>query len=489
MTSVRDTFERNVEGLNDFFLQHKNEIETALQELIKTESYEEALEFIEQKIGNVILEFEKRKKNVSEILETKLKLTFDVQNKGIITEWENAITSVISQIEQLGTKLRENLDKKTTEVIRIPAIEKFFIDSANRKAFARLTFDFIAKRLKVPVNKVQEVAENLIFDGKLNATMDVVSGTVIFPDVVEKLEAAMPVSTEAPPSIPPAPRPAPVSKLYPAKKGLQPIGTEVPLPDSPQPLDLSLEPLDMAEGMLEIPPDELEIPPEINFTETIDLSTATGTPQSVSEAPPTAKPETLISEPIISEEEKEARGIISFFKSSVDDLSEEDKAEAKRKREEKRKKLEEVKRKKKEKEKKKGREEKVEIKKPPTTVTPFSPFRSAGDISAPTSSTSDTTTSGFRPAGDITGPSESKAEELIKKPPSPEEPISTEIPPEKRVTCAVCEKDVSKEDPTVIPCPHACGAFAHKKEFLDKGYCPACNEEIKDVDVEFSSML
>jgi hypothetical protein len=39
------------------------------------------------------------------------------------------------------------------------------IEAAKKKAFTRLTFDFISNRLKVPKNKIEEVAENLIFDG------------------------------------------------------------------------------------------------------------------------------------------------------------------------------------------------------------------------------------------------------------------------------------------------------------------------------------
>ena len=123
-------------------------------------------------------------------------------------------------------------------------------------------------------------------------------------------------------------------------------------------------------------------------------------------------------------------------------LSEEDRAEARRKRAEKKRKLEEAKRKKIEEEAKDAKP--VEI--------PSSPATELASLVKP------------------------KVE-------------AVQIPSDKAVTCVICEMQVSKDDPTVVPCPHACGAYAHKKELLDKGFCPACNEEVKEVDIEFSTLL
>ena len=453
MSSVRDTFERNVEGLNDLFLQYKMEIENAISNMLNTGSYEDALKYIDQKIFNVILEFGKRKSSVSQILQTKLKLSFDDKNQGVIAEWDDAISNVISKIEMLGSTLKEDVSKTVTETIRIPAIGQFLIDAANRKAFTRLTFDFIAKKLDVPVNKVEEVAENLIFEGKLPARMDLVSRTLIFADVIEKMEAPVsgPTSpTQPAPSILPAPKPPSLSKVPSPEEGPQPIELDTPI-DGPQPIDLSLEPPepDITESMLETPPDSIEFPPDVDFSETIDLSSPTA-PDSPPVQTPSQVEESQIATPGMSDEEKEARTIISFFKSSVSELSEEDRAEARRIREEKRKKLMAKKKKKEEEEKKKKSE----------APTPL-------DLKG-------------EPAGDVSA-ARADLQSLIA--PKPEVKAAT------GVTCIICNNPILKGDPTVIPCPHACGAHAHKKELLDKGYCPNCNEEVTESDIEFSSLL
>ena len=180
MSGVRATCERNIEGLKDLLAKHQNEIRNAIQELLEEKNYEEALRIIEDKIDGAILDFEKRKKDVKEILQTKLQLSFDDKNKDVIQDWENAVTDVKSKIEMFGNGLKGEINDKLTEQVRIPAIEKFLLDCGKHKAFTRITFDFVANRLKVPVKKVSQIAEKLVFDGKLPAKLDIVTGTLIF---------------------------------------------------------------------------------------------------------------------------------------------------------------------------------------------------------------------------------------------------------------------------------------------------------------------
>ncbi|MHA1132583.1 MAG: hypothetical protein ACTSQQ_17490, partial [Candidatus Helarchaeota archaeon] len=156
--------------------------------------------------------------------------------------------------------------------------------------------------------------------------------------------------------IPPAPKPPPISPLPSAEKEWkeelpQPIALDTSVPESPQLIDPSLEPPEVSEEILETPPDTLEIPPDIDIsaTETIDLSARTVTtppaPSSKEEIDEQISP-SAVTGPLVSEEEQEARSIISFFKESVEELSEEEKAEARRKREAKRKKMLDAKKKK-----------------------------------------------------------------------------------------------------------------------------------------------
>lgn len=187
MPDVRETYERNIEGLTDLYVKYENDIKKTLKELMDAEKYKEASALLNEKLNTAILEFEKRNKSVKDILLTKLQLSFNVKEQGIVAEWEKAIINAKSKIEMLGNSLKELINKKITAQIGLPAIEKFLLDAAQRKAFTRITYDFVAKRLNVPANKVGEIAENLIFDGKLSAKIDVVSGTIIFSDEMQSI--------------------------------------------------------------------------------------------------------------------------------------------------------------------------------------------------------------------------------------------------------------------------------------------------------------
>ena len=237
MSGVRDTFERNKEGLNDLFLKCKNEITDNFNKLLAEGQFEGAMDTINSQISAAILEFEQRRASVRQILDTKLKLSFDAQNVGVVTEWENAVSTVKSQIEMLADTLKTAFKEKLTEKVGVPAIQKFLLDAANKKAFTRLPFDFIAKKLSVPENKVEEVAENLIFDGKLPARIDLVSKMLIFSDVIDKMDVLAPSSTQTPASIPPAPIPQPI----PPAPRPTPISPEPPAEDMPQLIDLDAD--------------------------------------------------------------------------------------------------------------------------------------------------------------------------------------------------------------------------------------------------------
>jgi len=475
VSSVRETFERNKEGLNDLFLKCKNEITENFNRLMIDGQFDEALNILNNQVSAAILEFEKRRNNVRQILETKLKLSFDVQNQGIVTEWENAVITVKSQLEMLADSLKAEFNKRVTTEVRIPAIEKFLINAANKKAFTRLPFDYVAKKLNVPENKVEEVAETLIFDGKLPARIDLVSKMLIFSDVIDKIDIIAPPtqspspqpSTELPPSqshapIPPAPKPSspsfiteeedlpqPISIDEPIPEAPQPVDLDTPIPDSPEAIDLSdLEAPEITEEILESTPSNVMNIEETDIEET-EIKTPLSLPDTANETPsmPSSTETTIESPPIpsddqkvalpaLSEEEKEALDIISFFKSSVEELSEKELEERRRKREEKKRKLEEAKR---------AKQAKV-----------LNIDENASD------------------KAEIQGSMESEAERSS---------------PENLLTCAICKKTVSKDDPSIVPCPHACGAYAHKNELLKLGYCPNCNEEIKEIDIEFSTLL
>lgn len=281
-------------------------------------------------------------------------------------------------------------------------------------------------------------------------------------------------------------------KKSPEKAPPQLIKPGTPSPEAPQLIDLSSEPSVVPGELLEKSSDELEIPPDLDFTEILDL--ASGTKPSIP-APPS--PEKVQPPPIkdekITDEEKEARSLISFFKSSVDELSEQEKEDARKIREEKKRKLEEEK---KQRIKEKGKEptEIKEEEKPPEKMVTPPPLEKPKPIP-------------FSPVGGATEVKEVKPKEIQPKttelkPPASSKPVSAlitpsekkaipkvEIPPEKKVTCVICNKQVAKDDPKVIPCPHACGAYGHKDEFLKKGSCPKCEESISDVDIAFSELL
>ncbi|MHA1649110.1 MAG: PCI domain-containing protein, partial [Candidatus Helarchaeota archaeon] len=499
-------------------------IRTSLQRLIDEGKYEEALSLVDEKINIAILDFEKRKTSVKKILQTKLSLSFNESDKGLISEWENAIIDAISKMEMLGSTFIQQINQKITERVRIPAIEKFLLEAAKRKAFMRMTFDFVAKRLNVPREKVEEVVEDLIFDGKLAATIDQVTGTIIFADVAPStvFTPPAPSSTEAP--ISPAPKPSPISPLPPKEtitpskeatmpisegpqpidvetpipEGPQPIDLDTPVPEEPQPIDVTLEPPDLTEELLETPPPDLEIPPEIGADKEkpVDSQAASEIPPPTVPEAPSATSETPVPSeslpPTMSEEEKEARSIISFFKSTVEELTEKEREELRRKREEKRKKLLEAKKRKQEEAKKESKKVKEDI------------VESIKKDTAPLGK-DEAKHPAFRPAGDI-----QKKIDVIDKG-SPSEPLTPKliIPPESKssseneiqpiekktsestdlITCVICKKEVVKDDPTVIACPHACGAYGHKEEFLKIGKCPKCNEKISEVDIEFSELL
>ena len=347
MSGVRETFQRNVDGLNDLLNKNKNEIKMGIKELTETNNYEDALHYLGDKIAAAVLEIEKRRKSVIEILSTKLKLSFDSANEGITSEWENAIIDAKSQIEMFGDSLKSEINKEFTDEIRIPSVEKFLIEAGKKKAFTRLTFDFISNRLKVPKNKVEEVAENLIFDGKLEARLDLPTETLIF---VEEMKSMEPAPTK-PSVVMPPPKPSPITKPPPKKESPQ----SIPISEGPQPIDLSMEPTELNLDILESPPEAFELLPE---TEPIDISIEPEVQESAQEPLKGQElpPESLKPSILEEEEEKEAASIISFFKSSVEELSEQDKEEAKRKREAKKKELEARKKKKQEEVKEKEEE-------------------------------------------------------------------------------------------------------------------------------------
>jgi hypothetical protein len=495
MSGVRETYERNLEGLKDLYLKYENDIKASLQNLINQGQYEDALKLVDEKINFAILDFEKRKKDVQQILQTKASLSFNDGDQVFLSNWVNAVVDAISKIEMLGSSFVQQINQKVTESVRIPAIEKFLLEAEKRKAFSRLTYDFVAKRLNVPRQKVEEVVEDLVFDGKLSATIDQVTGTIIFAQAGVPAEHAAPQST---PSITPAPTPPPISSVPVTERepqeGLpQPVALDTPAPEGPQLIDLSLEPPEIPDEIIDTPPDTLEIPPEIDIgdTETIDLSpegtTPTETaPAAVQEPEPSSVPEAVPAAGI-SVEEKEARSIISFFKDSVQELSEDEKAEARRKREEKRKKMLEAKKKKQEEEAQSVEEETEEVESLLEDVESLIDEEKTETLPSEEPAKADA-----QPVGD-TG--EEEAEDL-KAPPS-ETPMSELIgatgdisrPSDEKVKCVICGKDISKDDPTVIPCPHACGAYGHKAEFLEKGACPKCEEKITEMDVEFSTLL
>ncbi|HUX98586.1 MAG TPA: PCI domain-containing protein, partial [Candidatus Deferrimicrobium sp.] len=468
MSSVRETCERNVEGLNDLFMKHQNEIRNAIQELIDSKNYEDALLLLDDKIASAILEFEKRKKDVTAILETKLKLSFDDKNKGALSDWNNAVINVKSKIEMFENGLREQINDKLTENVRIPAIEKFLLDAAKHKTFTRINFDFVANRLKVPSKKVEEIAENLVFDGKLPARIDVVSGTIIFAEDPKQVEASQPVVDIKAPSIPPPPKPPPVPRLSSSAKESQPIKEDSATSQMPQTIDLSLEAPESGLDISGISPDDVSLPPTtgLDDMETINLAMEilTPTPEPpetkqetskeevdvvpIEKQPPEIKgdvsqikPEPPAQKAETDDEEKEALGLISFFKSSVQELSEQEKEEARQKREEKKRKLEEEKRRK--------LEEQKEVKKE-ETKPPESSFRAAVDLLEEDKlpSIKPPEAKPFRTAGDILNlkgnevkpPVSTKpvSELLIPAEPKliqPKEKSATSKSPAKRVTC------------------------------------------------------
>jgi len=504
MSGVRETFQRNVDGLNDLLIKCKNEIKAGVQELEETNNFEDALRYLEGKIANAVLEIEKRKKSVIEILNTKLKLSFDSTNERIISEWENAIIDAKSQIEMFGDSLKSEINKEFTETIRIPSIEQFLIEAARKKAFTRLTFDFITNRLKVPKNKVEEAAENLIFSGKLQAKIDLPTETIIFAEGLPPTEPELAKTSFTTTSS----KPSPISKAVSKKEGPEPI----PISEGPQPIDLSLEPAELNLDILESPPETFEILPEPIEAEAIDISIE---PTSSKLLPKTEEvtPETIKEPP--SSEEEEAVNIISFFKSSVEELSEKEKEEAKSIREAKRKELEARKKKKRE-----------TVKESEEEATEKSEEGAIGKIEMEEEiveklkekEESDKSSELLKPEIQLEikpapkpSPSVSKLEHKIIKGPKPHS-ISTKtiseliIPselkekesvpeqetpssPDKTYKCVFCGEEVSLDDLSVILCPHACGAMGHKEEFLKEGRCAKCKAEIKALDIEFSELL
>ncbi len=472
MSGVRETYRRNLEGLNDIYFKYESDIKNSIQILIKEGKYEEALTLVDEKINFAILEFEKRKKTVRDILQTKVSISFDESDKQILNQWDNDIINAISKIEMLGSSYIQQINANITESVRIPAIESFLLEAAKKKAFTRMTFDFVAKRLNVPKAKVEEVVEDLIFDGKLTATIDQVSGTIIFSEV--QSAASIPPTTEASPTttapLPPPPKPPPVSFQTPKQEGPQPISIDTPPPEGPQPLDFSLEPPDLPDADAELPLDPLAIPPEIvlSETETIDLSASTRPPS----APEESGVETMESQTPISKEEdnipdevdtqEEARSLISFFKDSIDELSEQEKEEARKKREEKKKQLEEAKRKKLEEKKQLEEPEKKDVSRVLDLATEIL------DSKEP----------------ELEPPASSEEYSKLVSPPASSEPKGKDI-----LICACCKNEISKQDASIIPCPHACGAYGHKAEFLEKGSCPKCGKSIGEMDIEFSELL
>lgn len=446
MTGVRESFERNKDGLNDLFLKCQNDIRQSFNQLVETGQLEDAMDTINNQISTAILEFEKRRISVRQLLENKMKLSFDTQNQSILTEWENAVISVKSQIEMLADTFKAEMNKLVTEQVRIPAIEKFLLDSAERKAFTRLPFDYIAKKLNVPINKVEEISENLIFEGRLPARIDIVSQMLIFSDVLDKIDViAPPTSPPADTSqiVPPAPKPPPISPITPLKEQPQMLDLDLPIPEDPQQLDVdmpipdtpdaldltALEPPDLVGDILDKAPDSVEFEAPDSATSTPTITTTDVPPSETNSSVDSSSPvpEAPIPTADLTEQEEEALSIISFFKSSVEELSEEEHAEKRRLREEKKKQLAAAK-----------QQTEKEEQLPEPTITP----------------------------------AEAKS-----------------IPPELAVVCVVCGQQISKDDPTVISCPHACGAYAHKKELLEKGFCPSCQEEVREVDIEFSGLL
>ena len=524
--SIRDTFQRNVDGLNDLLTKHKNDINAGVKQLAETASYGDALAYLEEKITNAVSELEKRRKNVVEILKTKLKLSFDSANEGIASEWEKAVSDMKSQLEIFATGLKSGLSKKY-EQVQTPVIEQILIDMAKKKAFTRVTFEFLSNRLKVPKNTISEIAENLILDGKLEARIDLPTEMLTF------VEDATP--TPSKPSVPPPP-PKPTISPKPSlkKEGPQAISLNTPIAEGPQPIDLSFEPSEL--DITESPPDSIEIPSETVETETIELTldsipTPTSQPAETQVPEPLEKQETsaeVPSEPKVAEEEKEAANIISFFKSSVSELTEQEKEEARKKREEKKRELEA--RKKQKQEEAKAKEQAIKepevqkteepeiqkIEEPEVQKTGSAPSSKpesksgtipfAENIKSPKTSpiiapAKPQPPFGFKPATEKPEPSKPELKTPISSKPVSDLVIPSkpkEVPfaskegamgSDKGLKCIFCGKSIRKEDPSVILCPHACGALGHKAEFIKKGQCPQCKAEIKEIDVAFSELL
>jgi len=543
--SIRDTFQRNVDGLNDLLTKYKNDINAGVKQLAETASYGDALAYIEEKITNAVSELEKRRKSVVEILKTKLKLSFDSANEGIASEWEKAVADMKAQLELFATGLKSDLSKKF-EQVQTPVIEQILIDMAKKKAFTRVTFEFLSNRLKVPKDKIGEIAENLINDGKLEARIDLPTEMLTFVEDTTQIPSK--------PSRPmPPPKPTISPKPGPQKEAPQAISLDTPITEGPQPIDISLEPsgLDITES----PPDSIEIPPETMETETFEISVES-TPISLpaeTPAPKTLKKKEesteIQPEPEIAEEEKEAANIISFFKSSVVELNEQEKEDAKKKREEKKRELE-ARKKQKQDEAKKQEEavkepevqeieepeirkieepevqktEKSKIQEPVSTPTkaldllksgsapsskpepksgtiPFVPKIESPKMGSLVAPAKPQPPFGFKPATEksehskpeLKTPVSSKSVSDLIIPTQPKEVPSAlkegAMVPDKGLKCIFCGKPIRKEDPAVILCPHSCGALGHKAEFIKKGQCPQCKAEVKEIDIAFNELL
>jgi hypothetical protein len=549
--SIRDTFQRNVDGLNDLLIKNKNEINAGVKQLAETASYGDALAYLEEKIANAVLDIEKRRKSVVEILKTKLKLSFDSANEGIASEWEKAVVDMKSQLEIFAAGLKSDLSKKF-EQIQTPVIEQILIDMVKKKAFTRVTFEFLSNRLKIPKNKIEEIAENLILDGKLEARLDLPSETLIFMEDATQMK-----SMPSKPSAPVSPsKPSAIPKPSLKKESPKAISLDIPISEGPQLIDLSLEPSDL--DISESPPDSIETTSETVETEPMEISlesTPTSMPAETKAQETLDKSEAstkIEPEPKVDEEEKEAESIISFFKSSVVELTEQEKEEARKKREEKKRELEA--RRKQKQEDAKGKEEekkepevqipeepeiqkpeepevqkieKSEIQKPVTMPTKAQDLLKSGPVPSPKpepkpgivapapkieppkgpktspiiTPTKPQIPLGFKPAAEISEPPKPELKAPIATKPvgdlvipakSKEEPSTLKDPAmgsDKGSKCVFCGKAVRKEDHSVILCPHSCGALGHKDEFIKKGQCPKCKAEVKEIDIAFNELL
>ncbi|MDD1776705.1 MAG: hypothetical protein LUQ65_00945, partial [Candidatus Helarchaeota archaeon] len=254
------------------------------------------------------------------------------------------------------------------------------------------------------------------------------------------------------------------------------------------PIDLSLEPSGL--DITETPPDSIEMPPETVETETIELTLEstptppqTPTPMSMpaeTQAPePLEKQETsaeIRSEPKVAEEEKEAANIISFFKSSVTELTEQEKEEAI-----------------KEPEVQKIEEPEIQKTEEPEIQKIEEPEIQKSGLASSSKLESKSATVPFAPKPELNAPVSSKVVSDLVIPSKPKDVLfaSQEATKgsDKSLKCVFCGKSIRKEDSSVILCPHACGALGHKAEFIKKGQCPRCKAEVKEIDIAFSELL